>query len=284
MSGLGKKLTSSVSAFIGKKPTAENFRADPTNHEFQDHVLDHFSLSLTALLKNQWIAESTLNLILDTFDSHRLPLNLDAAVTRSGQSHSRAPSGSSALPKRTGDSAIAGAGASAGAGAPPPLPSRQPTSAAKSPNLDDRINNVSSAIGRTAGAAAGAAVSESVTVGLNERMGHLGIKGAGQYTAGVGKFVGSQVGAATSASVSQSVSSNVNSQINSLGLRKTASSAPQKRLAIAISDFETTETGDLPFRVGDFITIVEDVDDNWYRGELRGKTGIFPKSFVELRS
>ncbi|KAI9102590.1 hypothetical protein DFS34DRAFT_609744 [Phlyctochytrium arcticum] len=58
---------------------------------------------------------------------------------------------------------------------------------------------------------------------------------------------------------------------------------PQRRIVVAIADFDTSEPEDLPFRVGDMIAVSEDVDENWYKGTLRGKSGIFPKSFVKAR-
>ncbi|KAJ3086283.1 hypothetical protein HK102_013329 [Quaeritorhiza haematococci] len=50
---------------------------------------------------------------------------------------------------------------------------------------------------------------------------------------------------------------------------------------VAISDFVAQEDDDLGLSVGDRVGVVEDVDENWYRGTLRGKKGIFPKSFVK---
>ena len=52
-------------------------------------------------------------------------------------------------------------------------------------------------------------------------------------------------------------------------------------VAVAIYDFESNESDDLTFHVGDVITLkaCEDADD-WWTGELRGRQGIFPKSYV----
>lgn len=49
----------------------------------------------------------------------------------------------------------------------------------------------------------------------------------------------------------------------------------------AVSDFESKEVGDLNFRQGDIISVMEEVDSNWYEGEMLGRRGIFPKSFVK---
>ena len=50
--------------------------------------------------------------------------------------------------------------------------------------------------------------------------------------------------------------------------------------AVALTDFDGAEPEDLSFKMGDLIAVTEDVDQNWYSGELRGRTGIFPKEFV----
>lgn len=55
----------------------------------------------------------------------------------------------------------------------------------------------------------------------------------------------------------------------------------QKQIVVAIADFEPQEQNDLTLRRGDRITITKSIDQNWYEGELNGRKGIFPKSFVE---
>ncbi|XP_078000561.1 clathrin heavy chain 1-like [Glandiceps talaboti] len=49
----------------------------------------------------------------------------------------------------------------------------------------------------------------------------------------------------------------------------------------ALYDFQGTSSRDLVFKQGEIISDIEEVDANWYRGTLRGRTGIFPKNFVE---
>ncbi|KAJ3138802.1 Neutrophil cytosol factor 2, partial [Irineochytrium annulatum] len=53
-----------------------------------------------------------------------------------------------------------------------------------------------------------------------------------------------------------------------------------KKQVVATADFDSKEAGDLGFRTGDVITVLEDVDENWQKGEFRGRQGIFPKSFT----
>ncbi|XP_063166276.1 SH3 domain-containing protein 19 isoform X2 [Candoia aspera] len=65
----------------------------------------------------------------------------------------------------------------------------------------------------------------------------------------------------------------------------TQSSQPQgvKRLkAKALYDFHAENTDELSFKVGDIITELESVDEEWMSGELQGKSGIFPKNFVQI--
>lgn len=54
--------------------------------------------------------------------------------------------------------------------------------------------------------------------------------------------------------------------------------------AIALFSFEGEQSGDLPFRKGDVVTIVKksDSQDDWWTGRVNGKEGIFPANYVEL--
>ncbi|CAG8515201.1 11062_t:CDS:10 [Ambispora gerdemannii] len=49
----------------------------------------------------------------------------------------------------------------------------------------------------------------------------------------------------------------------------------------SLYDFTPTESGELGFSRGDVITVLETVYKDWWRGELNGKTGIFPVNYVE---
>ncbi len=51
--------------------------------------------------------------------------------------------------------------------------------------------------------------------------------------------------------------------------------------ARALYDYDAGHSDELSLKTDDVISIVEHVDDSWLRGTLRGKTGIFPKNFVE---
>jgi signal transducing adaptor molecule len=49
----------------------------------------------------------------------------------------------------------------------------------------------------------------------------------------------------------------------------------------ALYDFQPTEAGELAFRKGDVIAVLESVYKDWWKGSLRGQTGIFPLNYVE---
>lgn len=49
----------------------------------------------------------------------------------------------------------------------------------------------------------------------------------------------------------------------------------------ALYDFQPSEPGELQFRKGDVIAVLESVYKDWWKGLLRGQTGIFPLNYVE---
>ncbi|KAF7666109.1 hypothetical protein LDENG_00118590 [Lucifuga dentata] len=50
----------------------------------------------------------------------------------------------------------------------------------------------------------------------------------------------------------------------------------------AIYDFTPEGSGELSLRAGDVVTMVEQVDNEWYRGTCRGRTGFFPINYVKV--
>jgi signal transducing adaptor molecule len=49
----------------------------------------------------------------------------------------------------------------------------------------------------------------------------------------------------------------------------------------ALFDFQATDADELTFRKGDIIAVLESVYKDWWKGLLRGQTGIFPLNYVE---
>lgn len=52
----------------------------------------------------------------------------------------------------------------------------------------------------------------------------------------------------------------------------------------ALYDFTPTEAGELPFKKGDIIAVLESVYKDWWKGSLKGQIGIFPLNYVEKLS
>ncbi|KAJ9127213.1 hypothetical protein QFC24_001451 [Naganishia onofrii] len=69
-------------------------------------------------------------------------------------------------------------------------------------------------------------------------------------------------------------------------MKRAASAAPQPEICVALYDFAPQAEGDLGFKTGDLIEVIErsDIKDDWWTGRLNGVTGIFPGSYTELRS
>ncbi|XP_057581994.1 SH3 domain-containing protein 19 isoform X2 [Hippopotamus amphibius kiboko] len=61
-----------------------------------------------------------------------------------------------------------------------------------------------------------------------------------------------------------------------------ATSALKGRKAKALYDFHGENEDELSFKAGDIITELESVDDDWMSGELMGKSGIFPKTYIQF--
>ncbi|XP_074487013.1 GRB2-related adapter protein 2b isoform X2 [Sebastes fasciatus] len=56
---------------------------------------------------------------------------------------------------------------------------------------------------------------------------------------------------------------------------------PRTRQVRALYCFNAEETDELQFNAGDVITVLESSDEAWWRGQLRGKTGLFPSNFTK---
>ena len=69
--------------------------------------------------------------------------------------------------------------------------------------------------------------------------------------------------------------------ISSPGPVPTGTTAATVSRVRALFDFQPTEPGELQFRKGDVIAVLESVYKDWWKGSLRGQTGIFPLNYVE---
>ncbi|GAA5987018.1 hypothetical protein JCM11641_004420 [Rhodosporidiobolus odoratus] len=54
--------------------------------------------------------------------------------------------------------------------------------------------------------------------------------------------------------------------------------------AKAVWDYHATQPDDLPFSAGDVIVIEEEVNGDWWKGSLNGRSGLFPSNHVERLS
>lgn len=45
--------------------------------------------------------------------------------------------------------------------------------------------------------------------------------------------------------------------------------------------FHAEETDELGFNAGDIIKVLECSDQAWWKGQLRGKTGLFPSNYTK---
>lgn len=59
--------------------------------------------------------------------------------------------------------------------------------------------------------------------------------------------------------------------------QRTASSARQVR---ALYSFQAEERDELDFSAGDIIEVLEKCDQSWWKGQLRGRTGLFPSNYT----
>ncbi|EEP76316.1 conserved hypothetical protein [Uncinocarpus reesii 1704] len=71
--------------------------------------------------------------------------------------------------------------------------------------------------------------------------------------------------------------------VPSVGIPSGTTAATVSRVR-ALYDFQPSEPGELQFRKGDIIAVLESVYKDWWKGSLRGQVGIFPLNYVEKLS
>lgn len=74
------------------------------------------------------------------------------------------------------------------------------------------------------------------------------------------------------------LSDTLSSGVGALSLKGSDTPAPH---CIALYDYESSHSDDLPFKEGDVIELVEEMGE-WLRGRIGSKQGIFPVSFVNV--
>ncbi|KAJ3184568.1 ESCRT-0 subunit protein hse1 [Geranomyces variabilis] len=226
------------------------------------------------MTSRQWMSEQTLSVLVTTLATS----GLDVTTSSPAPSAQSAPLTSSPAPQAPS--------------APPSVPFRTPFGAA--PPLPSS-NAVSSAI--AAPAVSAAAALSSTAPGLPRRFPtrlDTPPDSRSVSPAAVAQHIPPQAykmafDAAVSSHNQKSTLPNVASL--SLGGATKSPVAPpvaarptSRRTVIAIEDHVPSEDGDLAFSKGDIVTVLDDVDENWYRGSFRGQSGIFPKSFVQARN
>ena len=54
--------------------------------------------------------------------------------------------------------------------------------------------------------------------------------------------------------------------------------------AVALFDYQADDEDELTFDPGEVITEIEQIDPGWWKGVARGKIGLFPANYVELKT
>lgn len=90
-----------------------------------------------------------------------------------------------------------------------------------------------------------------------------------------------QIGPSAAGPSSGAGPSAVASQAEPILAHPTGTTAATVSRVRALYDFIPSEPGELEFKKGDIIAVLESVYKDWWRGSLKGRTGIFPLNYVE---
>ncbi|EMD32803.1 hypothetical protein CERSUDRAFT_143382 [Gelatoporia subvermispora B] len=65
---------------------------------------------------------------------------------------------------------------------------------------------------------------------------------------------------------------------------KALQSATARKVAVALHDFNAASSDELSLKVGDRVTVLNEVTDGWWMGECNGRSGLFPTTYTEVIS
>ncbi|KAI6149212.1 hypothetical protein BKA82DRAFT_4127005 [Pisolithus tinctorius] len=127
----------------------------------------------------------------------------------------------------------------------------------------------------------------ALEMSLNDRGGRSGYTGSGAASSvagpstNTGRTYPSGYVPAKSPPAAASSNSSLPAQTSPAPSAAPAASTPVVTRVRALHTFEATEPGELAFERGDVIRVVDRAYRDWWRGQLRGRTGIFPVNYVE---
>ncbi|TPX70763.1 hypothetical protein CcCBS67573_g06427 [Chytriomyces confervae] len=275
--------------------TAKDIEA--VNKPHRDHIVATISAHISVLIANGWIADQTVDILAAELRKNGMELHRDAHITRASSSPSYTKDAAPPLPHRLPDntSPLPPYKPTPNSSPPPPsLPLRKPTNVPSYPSSSRTSANFSS----------NPALQKAAFNAVNDPSVHSsatkdhGVQNTAYGGAATSSYSQKRVSGALASNPAFQKAAAADSRVQStsihaardVGVPKAvhgpvmghfgASNGQSRRLVVAIADFDASEPDDLPLRTGDVVTVIEDIDDNWYRGELKnGSRGMFPKNF-----
>jgi endophilin-A len=85
---------------------------------------------------------------------------------------------------------------------------------------------------------------------------------------------------ATTVPVANETAKSMNTSKPPPALPKKSIQTPSASVVVALYDYDATDDGELSFKEGDQIKVIDNSGD-WWMGELKGQTGMFPSNYVQ---